>query len=142
MKEMSSFVSSLEADPEEQRFNKAAIHLRALRFERLSDDHVISLALLHELGSIYRNAFTSHQVLKDQHVTQEDALRTHLEALKLPSCLEGLEPHEVKGLVEAWDNRWQDLPRPFDQTLNTFVLYAKTHLGGSKPMPPAHYQSR
>lgn len=142
MKEMSRFISSLEADPEEQRFGKAAIHLRALIFDRLSDDHVIALALLHELGGIYKSAFISHQVLKDQHVTQEEALGAHLEALGLPRNLDELEVCEVRSLTESWENKWQDLPAPFDKTLHTFVDYARTQIPGTRPSLRSHYQSR
>lgn len=141
MKQMSRFISSLEADPEEQRFGKAAIHLRTLIFDRLSDDHVIALALLHELSEIYHSAFTSHQVLKDQHVTQEEALRAHLGALGLPRNVGELEVCEARTLTETWEHKWQDLPAPFDKTVHTFIDYARTQVPGAQPSLRNQYQS-
>lgn len=134
MKEMSKFLSSLEADPEEQRFNKAAIHLRTLIFGRLSDDHVVALALLHELGGLYRRAYGTDQVLHNlsaQRDTQEEALEHHLRSLGLPCTVDELEPCEVQGMIDAWEEQWPALPRPFDKTLQTFVVHAKTHLNTS-----------
>lgn len=131
MNEMSKFLASFEADPEEQRFNKAAIHLRALVFGRLSDDHVVALALLHELSGIYRRAYGTDQVLQNpsaQRGTQEDALEDHLRALGLPCDVTELEPGEVESLISSWETQWQALPRPFDTTLQTFVVYAETQL--------------
>lgn len=144
MKYMSKFFSSFEADPEDQRVNKAAIHLRALVFGRLSEDHVMALALLHELNGIYRSVYDTAQVLEgcsSQRGTQKDALEAHLHALGLPSALGELEPCEVKALTDLWDERWQLLPRPFDQTLHTFIIHAKTQLGAAPSVTPAHYQS-
>lgn len=135
---MSRFLSSLEADPEEQRFNKAAIHLRALVFGRLSDDHVVALALLHELGGLYRRAYGTDQVLQNplaQRGGQEEALAEHLRSLGLPRDIAELEPCEVSRLLEAWEGRWQTLPRPFDKTLQAFVLHAKTHLNADHAQP-------
>ncbi len=130
MKEMSKFLSSFEADPEEQRFNKAAIYLRTLVFGRLSDDHVVALALLHELSGIYRRAYGTDQVLKasPQRETQEEALEAHLRALGLPCEVAELEPSELESLITTWQTQWQTLPCPFDRTLQTFVLYAETQL--------------
>lgn len=126
---MSRFLSSFEADPEEQRFNKAAIHLRALVFGRMSDDHVVALALLHELSGLYRRAYGTDQVLQNpsaQGGSQETALGEHLRALGLPRDIAELEPCEVSSLLGSWEGRWQALPRPFDKTLEAFVLHAKT----------------
>ncbi len=141
MKEMSRFISSLEADPEEQRFGKAAIYLRALIFDRLSDDHVIALALLHELESIYTDAFTSQQVIRDHHVTQEEALGAHLEALGLPRTLSELTVCEVRAMTEDWETKWEELPAPFDKTLYTFIGYATTQLPGKTTPLRSPYQS-
>lgn len=139
MKEMSKFLSSLVVDPEEQRFNKAAIHLRALIFARLSDDHVIALALLHELRVMYDEAFGSDQVLRDpSRATQAEALEAHLSALELPTRLEALEPYEVQQLIDSWDSRTDTLPRPFGATLQSFISYAKTHQHATRSASPAH----
>lgn len=145
MKEMSKFFSSFQADPEDQRVNKAAIHLRALIFERLSEDHVMAMALLHELGGIYRRAYGTAQVLEcssAQRVTQKDALEAHLHSLGLPSDLSELESCEVKAIVETWDAHAHALPRPFDATLQAFILHAKSQLSAVQKESRSHdYQS-
>lgn len=128
------FLSSFEADPEEQRFGKAAIHLRALVFGRLSDDHVLALALLHELGGLYRRAYGTDQVLPSgpaRRGTQEEALEAHLRTLGLPCCVADLEPCEVQGLLDAWEAQCGTLPRPFDRTLHAFLVHARSHLSAT-----------
>ncbi len=129
------FLSSLEADPEEQRVSKAAIYLRALVFGRLSDDHVLALALLYELGDIYRRAYRTDQVLEGSglhHTTQEHALEAHLQRLGLPCDLSELEPNEVGTLVALWKSQWPSLPRPFGELVQRFVLYAETGAGAER----------
>ena len=129
MSGMSMFLASLGADPEEQRFNKATIYLRTLRFGRLSDDHVIALAVLHELGGVYRRAYGTAQVLHPApYGAQEEALRSHLRALGLPCSVEELEPHELRGLLTSWQEQYHALLRPFDATLRAFLEYAETQL--------------
>lgn len=145
MKEMSMFLASFSDDPEDQRFGKAAIHLRQLVFSRLSDDHVVALALLFELGELYRRAFGTDQVLQDpsaHHDTQEEALERHLRALSLPARLSELEPREVVELVGHWEDLYADLPKPFDQTLGAFVLHAKTQLGTARREAAVTYQAQ
>ena len=144
MKEMSMFLASFADDPEEQRFSKAVIHLRLLVFSRLSDDHVLALALLHELGELYRRAFRTEQVLHDAshgHNTQE-ALTTHLHRLELPAALSELEPHEVIELIKTWERGYEKLPHPFDTTLKTFVLHAKTQLAAGRAQAVSNCQAR
>lgn len=128
MNHMSRFLSSLEADPEEQRVPKAAIYLRALVFGRLSDDHVVALALLHELGGIYSRAYRTEQVLQGaHHATQEDALSAHLQRLGLPCCLQELESSEIDALITCWRGRWSTLPRPFSSLMQRFVEHLEAH---------------
>lgn len=123
------FLASFGDDPEEQRFSKAVVHLRTLVFGRLSDDHVVALALLHELGGLYRRAFGTDQVLHPaQRGSQEEALRAHLRALGLPDQLTELEPCEIEQLIELWEPHLGRLPRPFAETLRAFVQHSKTHL--------------
>jgi hypothetical protein len=140
------FLSSFEADPEEQRFGKAAIHLRTLVFGRLSDDHVLALALLPALGSLYRRAYSTDQVLPSgsaRRGSQEEALAAHLYALGLPSNLTELEPCEVQGLIDAWEGSCQALPRPFDGTLRAFLVHARAHLSAAPtPTVPTGYEAR
>ena len=135
MKEMSRFLSAFAADPEEQRFSKAVVHLRSLVFSSLSDDHVVALALLYELGELYRRAFETDQVLhaSAQHGTQEEALGAHLRALGLPGQVSDLDPTQLEMLVNTWEVRSSSLPQPFDQTMRSFVLYAKTLLSAGQP---------
>ena len=130
MKEMSRFLSAFTADPEEQRFGKAVVHLRSLVFSPLSDDHVIALALLYELGALYRRAFDTDQVLYTaaQRGTQEEALGAHLRALGLPGTVSDLTPAQLETLVNTWEVRSSTLPQPFDQTMSAFVLHVKTLL--------------
>lgn len=140
MSQMSRFLASLEADAEDQRFNKATIYLRTLVFGRLSDDHVVALAVLHELGGIYSRAYETAQVLHDpaaQYGGQEQALRTHLLALGLPCDVSELEPCEVEGLLEGWGERWCTLPSPFDATLQAFIQHAETQLSAAAARPSA-----
>jgi hypothetical protein len=120
---VNSFLLSLEADSVEQRIPKAAIHLRSLVFRRLSDDHALALALLYELGSLYRRAYGTEQVLKDHHATQEAALLAHLRQLGLPCCPDELEPEENAVLLGRWQRRWSELPRPFDALMERFLAY-------------------
>lgn len=135
---MSKFLASLEADPETQRFNKATIYLRTLVFGRLSDDHVIALAVLHELGGVYRSAYGTAQVLHPmEYGSQEQALREHLRTLKLPCGVEELEPREVEEVLTSWRERWRTLPQPFDATLQTFLQHAETQLSATGAQPPA-----
>ena len=145
MKEMSMFLASFADDPEEQRFSKAVVHLRLLVFSRLSDDHVLALALLHELGELYRQAFRTDQVLHDAshgHGTQEEALAAHLHGLGLPATLAELEPHEVTEIIKVWEHGYEDLPRPFDRTLQTFVQHAKTQLAAGRAQATPSYQAQ
>ncbi len=145
MKEMSMFLASFADDPEEQRFSKAVIHLRLLVFSRLSDDHVLALALLHELGELYRRAFRTEQVLHDgsaHHGTQEEALTAHLYGLGLPATLAELEPREVAELIETWEHGFEKLLKPFDRTLETFVLHAKTQLAFARTQAAPNYQTQ
>lgn len=139
MKEMSKFLSAFATDPEEQRFSKAVVHLRSLVFSPLSDDHVLALALLYELGKLYAQAFGTDHVLQPsaQRGTQEEALSAHLNALGLPSRVAELEPQQIEALVSDWETRSSSLPRPFDRTVQTFVLHAKTHLSAAQPYAPA-----
>lgn len=124
------FLASLGSDPEEQRFNKATIYLRTLRFGRLSNDHVVALAVLHELGGIYRRAYGTAQVLHPApYGAQEEALRAHLRALGLPRSAEELEPYELRGLLTSWRGQYHALPRPFDATLRAFLEHIETQLG-------------
>ena len=137
MKEMSRFLSAFAADPEEQRFNKAVVHLRSLVFSPLSDDHVVALALLYELGELYRRAFETDQVLltSAQHGTQEEALGAHLRALGLPGTVSDFTPAQLEMLVSTWEVRSSTLPQPFDQTMRAFVLHVKTLLSrGQTPV--------
>lgn len=139
------FLASFTDDPEEQRFNKAVVHLRLLVFSRLSDDHVLALALLHELGELYRRAFSTEQVLHDGSAhrdTQEEALTAHLHGLGLPATLSELEPHEVVGIIEAWEHAHENLPHPFDKTLKTFVMHAKTQLAAGRAQATPNYQAQ
>ena len=135
MKEMSRFLSAFAADPEEQRFSKAVVHLRSLVFSPLSDDHVIALALLYELGELYRRAFETDQVLHTsaQHNTQEEALAAHLRALGLPGRVSDLTPVQLETLVSTWELRWGSLPQPFDRTMRSFISHAKTLLVAGQP---------
>ena len=145
MKEMSMFLASFADDPEEQRFSKAVVGVRLLVFSRLSDDHVLALALLHELGELYRRAFRTEQVLHDgsaHHNTQEEALTAHLHGLGLPAALSELEPHEVTELIKTWERGYEHLPGPFDRTLQTFVLHAKTQLAAGRVQAPPTYQAQ
>lgn len=145
MKEMSMFLASFADDPEEQRFSKAVIHLRLLVFSRLSDDHVLALALLHELGELYRQAFRTEQVLHDAshgHNTQEEALTAHLHGLGLPATLSELEPHEVTGIIKTWEHGHEHLPHPFDRTLQAFVRHAKTQLAAGREQVVSSYQAQ
>lgn len=131
MSRMSKFLVSLEAEPEAQRFNKATIYLRTLVFGRLSDDHVVALAVLHELSGVYRRAYGTAQVLHDPMAPyggQEQALRAHLRALGLPCDSAELEPCDVEELLASWRERWYALPRPFDATLQAFLHHAETRL--------------
>ena len=142
---MSMFLASFADDPEEQRFTKAVIHLRLLVFSRLSDDHVLALALVHELGELYRRAFSTEQVLHDgsaHHNTQEEALTAHLHGLGLPATLAELEPHEVAEIVKVWERGYENLPGPFDRTLQTFVLHAKTQLAAGRAQAVSSYQAQ
>ena len=134
---MSKFVTSLGADPE-QRFNKATIYLRTLVFGRLSDDHVIALAVLYELGGVYRRAYGTSQVLHPmEYGSQEQALRDHLRALKLPCGVEELEPRELEALLTSWRERCGALPEPFDAALQAFLQRAETQLSATGAQPPA-----
>ena len=132
------FLSAFTADPEEQRFSKAVIHLRSLVFGPLSDDHVIALALLHELGELYQQAFSTDQVLQGSALrrTQEEALSAHLRALELPCSVTDLEPKQLGTLVRNWEMQYSNLPHPFDRTMQAFVSYAKTHLGTAQQRVP------
>lgn len=137
MKQMSRFLSSLEADPEEQRVPKAAIYLRALVFGRLSDDHAVALALLFELSGIYRRAYRTEQVLHDaHHATQEDALSAHLRRLGLPCCLQELEPNEIDALIACWRPRSATLPQPFGTLMQRFVAHLEASVGAPSPLAP------
>ncbi len=114
-------------------------------FSRLSDDHVLALALLHELGELYRQAFGTDQVLHDgsaHRATQEEALAAHLHTLSLPATLSELEPCEVAELIEVWEHRYESLPHPFDTTLKTFVRHAKTQLGARRAQATPRYQAQ
>lgn len=142
---MSMFLASFADDPEEQRFGKAVVGVRLLVFSRLSDDHVLALALLHELGELYRRAFSTDQVLHDAshgHYTQEEALTAHLRGLGLPASLSELEPREVVDLIKTWEHGHDNLPRPFDTTLETFVLHAKTQLAAARTPATPNYQAQ
>ncbi|ADI14369.1 hypothetical protein Trad_1246 [Truepera radiovictrix DSM 17093] len=121
MRLVNTFLRSLEADPEEQRVSKAAIHLRSLVFGRLSDDHAVALALLHELRGLYRRAYGTEQVLRDHHATQETALLAHLRQLGLPCCPDELGPEERAALLGRWQRSWSELPRPFDALMERFL---------------------
>ena len=139
------FLASLEDDPEEQRFSKAVVHLRLLVFSRLSDDHVLALALVHELGELYRRAFRTEQVLHDgsaHHNTQEEALAAHLHGLGLPAALSELEPCEVAEIIKTWEHGYETLPGPFDRTLQAFVLHAKTQLAAARAQATPAYQAQ
>lgn len=145
MKEMSRFLSAFAADPEEQRFSKAVVHLRSLVFSPLSDDHVVALALLHELGELYKQAFGTDQVLHTsaQRGTQEVALAAHLSALNLSQSITDLEPCEVAALISSWEPRCESLPHPFDRTMQAFILHAKAHFSAHQARTPTHsYQVR
>lgn len=132
------FLASLEADPEAQRFNKATIYLRTLVFGRLGDDHVIALAVLHELGGVYRRAYGTTQVLQPApYGAQEEALRAHLRALGLACSAEELEPHELRDLLTTWRERGRTLPRPFNATLHAFLEQVEMHLGATRALTPA-----
>lgn len=123
------FLTSLGSDREDQRFNKATIYLRTLVFGRLSDDHVVALAVLHELSDVYRRAYGTAQVINPvPYGSQEQALRDHLRALGLPCGVEELEPHEVQSLVNTWKTQSPSLPRPFDEMLRSFVAHAEAQL--------------
>ena len=142
---MSMFLASFADDPEEQRFTKAVIHLRLLVFSRLSDDHVLALALVYELGELYRRAFRTEQVLHDgsaHHNTQEEALTAHLHGLGLPATLAELEPHEVAEIIKVWERGYKNLPEPFDRTLQTFVLRAKTQLAAGRAQAVSRHQAQ
>ncbi len=134
MKEMSKLLSAFAADPEEQRFSKAVINLRSLVFGPLSDDHVLALALLHELGELYQQAFSTDQVLRcsAQRCTQEEALSAHLRVLGLPCSMTDLEPEQLGALVSTWEPQCSSLPQPFDRTMQTFVSHTKMYLSGGK----------
>ena len=132
------FLASLGADPEDQRFNKATIYLRTLRFGRLGDDHVVALAVLHELGGVYRRAYGTAQVLQPApYGAQEEALRSHLRALGLPCSAEELEPRELRDLLISWRERYHALPRPFGATLHAFLEHVEMHLGATRASTPA-----
>lgn len=139
------FLASFADDPEDQRFSKAVIHLRLLVFSRLSDDHVIALALLHELGKLYRQAFDTDQVVQGGSAgrgSQEEALIAHLHTLGLPAKLSELEPVEVVDLIKTWGQSFERLPHPFDKTLRAFVLHAKTQLAAARTEATPNYQAQ
>ena len=137
MKEMSRFLSAFAADPEEQRFSKAVVHLRSLVFSPLSDDHVVALALLYELRALYRQAFSTDQVLHSaRRGSQEEALSAHLRALGLPCNVTELGPEQLGKLVNIWELQCSSLPHPFDRTMQTFISHAKTQLGTNQSLAP------
>ncbi len=130
------FLASLGSDPEAQRFNKATIYLRTLRFGRLSDDHVVALAVLHELGGVYRRAYGTEQILHPApYGAQEEALRAHLRALGLPRSVDELEPRELRALTTSWREQRRVLPRPFDITLGAFLEHAETQINANTAKP-------
>lgn len=140
MIDMSKFLSSLATEAEEQRIPKATIYLRALVFGRLSDDHVLALALLFELGGLYDRAYRTDQVLQNcggHHTTQEHALEAHLRQIGLPCFLSELGPDEVETLITDWQERWPLLPRPFGDLVQRFVLYAEAQVETSQPFAPS-----
>lgn len=140
MIDMSQFLSSLAAEPEEQRVPKATIHLRALVFGRLSDDHVLALALLFELGGLYDRAYRTDQVLQNcggHHTTQEHALEAHLRQIGLPCFLDELTPGEVGTLITNWQERWPLLPRPFGELVQRFVRHAEAQAEVTHSLTPA-----
>ncbi len=128
------FLSAFAADPEEQRFSKAVVHLRSLVFSPLSDDHVVALALLYELGTLYQQAFSTDKVLQSsaRRGSQEEALSAHLRALGLPCYVAELAPEQLEKLISTWELRCSSLPHPFDRTMQTFTAYAKTQLGAGQ----------
>jgi len=129
MKDVSRFLRSLEADPVDQRVTRASIHLRSLLFGRLSDDHVLALALLSELGRVYGRAYRTEQVIYNaSHVTQEDALEAHLRAQDLPCFLPELRTDEIETLLTTWEPQRGSLPRPFGELMGRFLVHARAHL--------------
>lgn len=128
------FLTSLGSDREDQRFNKATIYLRTLVFGRLSDDHVVALAVLHELSDVYRRAYGTAQVINPvPYGSQEQALRDHLRALGLPCGVEELEPHELTNLLASWRERCSALPPPFNEMLGRFLEHAELSTTGAQP---------
>ena len=109
---MNVMMRALQASPEHQRVPKAAAHLQTRVFSRLSDDHVIALALLPTLSDICAQAYRTAQVIRADYVTQDAALGAHLRALELP-LLEELSVEELTHLTETWRERAGTLPQPF-----------------------------
>lgn len=117
-------MSAIEASPESQRIPKAAAHLQTRVFSRLSDDHVIALALLPTLSDICAQAYRTAQVVRADYVTQDAALGAHLRALELP-LLDELSMEELGCLIESWCERTETLPHPFRTCVETLLSAAR-----------------
>ena len=121
---MSYLLSSLGTGTEEQRVARAAAHLRAVVFSRLSSEHVIALALLPKLSAISSQAYETEQVIQG-HRTQDLALSEHLQALGLPLTLNDLRGDELERLKEGWITRLETLPAPFCTLLASLLESAE-----------------
>ncbi len=122
---MSYLLSAIQASPEDQRIPKAATHLQTRVFSRLSDDHVIALALLPTLSDICAQAYRTAQVVQANRPTQDAALGTHLRTLELPLDLSELSATELGYLIETWCERTEALPRPFRACVETLLDAAR-----------------
>ena len=120
-------MSALQASPEDQRVPKAAAHLQTRVFSRLSDDHVIALALLPTLSDICAQAYRTAQVVRADHVTQDAALGAHLRALELP-LLDELSAAELEHLTQTWCERTKTLPHPFRTCVEILLEKARLTL--------------
>ena len=122
---MSYLINTLQGSPEDQRVPKAAAHLKARVFSRLSDDHVLALALLPTLSAISAQAYKTMQVVRADYLTQDAALEAHLSALELPLNLNDLSAEELAHLIEAWSVRASALPRPFRTYMEALLAEAR-----------------
>ena len=116
---------SLQNSPEEQRVPRAAAHLQTLIFSRLSDDHVVALALLPTLNTICTRAYRTAQVVQANYLTQDAALETHLRTLELPLTLSELSAEELAQLIAVWSKRTETLPHPFRDCVETLLASAR-----------------
>ena len=104
---------------------KAAAHLQTRVFSRLSEPHVIALALLPALSDICAQAYRTAQVIQADYVTQDAALRAHLQALELPLNLSNLSERELGQLIQTWEGRTYTLPHPLRACVETLLDAAR-----------------